>query len=87
MPGSEDLADWRAIVGEAGVARQDRDYDLYEARHTTGTLLSSLNVPEPVIICIMGHSSMISTKAYIHASLDDSRAALTQVSTRLLESA
>ena len=83
----EDQAGWKTITVQAGVAREDRPYDLYEARHTTGTLLSSLNVPEPVIIRIMGHSSMISTKAYIHASLDESRAALEQVSTRLLETA
>nr|WP_240161568.1 tyrosine-type recombinase/integrase [Flaviflexus equikiangi] len=81
----EDQADWKSLIEMAGVAREDRAYDLYEARHTTGTLLSSLNVPEPVIIRIMGHSSMISTKAYIHASLDESRVALEQVSTKLLE--
>lgn len=83
----EDQADWKTITTDAGVTRNDRPYYLYEARHTTGTLLSSLNVPEPVIIRIMGHSSMISTKAYIHASLDESRLALEQVSTRLLETA
>lgn len=83
----EDQADWKAITGAAGVSRPERPYDLYEARHTTGTLLSSLNVPEPVIIRIMGHSSMISTKAYIHASLDESRAALEQVSAKLLAAA
>lgn len=81
----EDQADWRSISVDAGIVRTDRPYDLYEARHTTGTLLSSLNVPEPVIIRIMGHSSMVSTKAYIHASLDESRLALEQVSTKLLE--
>ncbi|WP_182354390.1 tyrosine-type recombinase/integrase [Flaviflexus huanghaiensis] len=81
----EDQADWRSITVDAEIARDDRPYHLYEARHTTGTLLSSLNVPEPVIIRIMGHSSMISTKAYIHVSLDESRLALEQVSTKLLE--
>jgi len=85
---SLDRAAWVQIVDEARVARVDDDgagrrYDLYEARHTTATLLSEAGVDDETIIEIMGHSSILSTKAYLHTTSTRTREALNAVAKRL----
>ncbi|WRS29659.1 tyrosine-type recombinase/integrase [Actinomycetaceae bacterium MB13-C1-2] len=60
-----DRATWKRLCEQAGVP----DYDLYAARHTTASLLRDMGVPEEIITMIMGHSSMLSTKAYIHTTM------------------
>lgn len=83
----DDRQAWYDLCDAARVAHvegtQGRRYDLYEARHTTATLLMAGGVPEPVIIAIMGHSSVASTRAYQHSSLADARKALDGVAQRL----
>lgn len=56
---------WKRLCAQAGVP----EYDLYAARHTTASLLRDMGVPEEIITMIMGHSSMLSTKAYIHTTM------------------
>lgn len=66
---------WRAICAAAGVG----PYDLYEARHTTATILLSEGVDMEIIKAILGHSSILSTAAYAHVRTDTARAALERV--------
>lgn len=79
-----DRAAWKRLQLAAGVeSPAGRPYDLYEARHTTATLLMELGVPEEVIRAIMGHSAMASTRHYQHVSLDAARKALDAVAIKL----
>lgn len=79
-----DRAAWKQLQTDAGVrSPAGRPYDLYEARHTTATLLMELGVPEDVRKAIMGHSSMASTRHYQHVSLDGARNALDGVAVKL----
>lgn len=79
-----DLADWHALQEKAGVRHPSgRPYHTHEARHTAATLLMALGVDTQVIIAIMGHSSILSTRAYQHADLTLMRAALDGVAERL----
>lgn len=65
---------WERIVKTAGVTREDGTaYDLYEARHSTASLLRAYKVPEEYIIALMGHASITSTKAYLHTNAAASR--------------
>lgn len=79
-----DLADWHALQERAGVRHPSgRYYHTHEARHTTATLLMALGVDTQVIIAIMGHASILSTRHYQHADLALMRAALDGVAERL----
>ncbi len=83
-----DRAAWYALTDLEQVARLDDDqqgrrYVLYEARHTTATLLAEAGVPEATIVAIMGHASILSTRAYLHSSSSAKRSALDDVATRL----
>lgn len=79
-----DLADWHALQEKAGVKHPSgRYYHTHEARHTTATMLMALGVDTQVIIAIMGHSSILSTRAYQHADLTLMRTALDGVAEQL----
>lgn len=82
-----DRADWVALCDTAQVARVDgtegRRYALYEARHTTATLLREAGVDDETIKAIMGHATILSTKAYLHTDDARTRAALEKVAKRL----
>ncbi|SNU02227.1 Site-specific recombinase XerD [Ruaniaceae bacterium KH17] len=76
-----DRAQWYEIVDEAGVAvtlttGETRRPLLYEARHTAATLLLAGGVDDTTIKAILGHSSVLSTQAYLHADRTRSQAAL-----------
>ncbi|MDN6429557.1 MAG: site-specific integrase [Propionibacterium sp.] len=67
-------APWHVQRGRETVASvQGRRYDLYEARHTTASLLRASGVSDDVITMIMGHASILSSEAYIHISMDAAR--------------
>lgn len=59
-----------------------RRYTIHEARHTTATLLREAEVPDYVIIAIMGHASILSTRPYLspakHAELQHALAAVAE---------
>ena len=79
-----DLAMWKELQRVAGVASPDGGpYVLHEARHTTVSLLLAADVPESVVISIVGHASFAATSHYAHADLDAARAALMKVQDRL----
>ena len=75
----DDRDAWRILLADAGVG----PYDLYAARHTTATLLRAGRVPDETITAIMGHSSILSTRAYLHTDDDRARAALVDVAAAL----
>lgn len=88
----DDSAAWYALQDAAQVAHTadgpggsvaGRRYALHEARHATATLLMEAGVAETVIVAIMGHSSIVSSQAYLHASEEVSRKALDGIAGRL----
>ncbi|WP_087484886.1 tyrosine-type recombinase/integrase [Brachybacterium massiliense] len=81
---AEDLADWKMIVAASDVAHPaGRPYVLHEARHTTATLLHEAGIDSEVIRMIVGHSSMASTRGYLHLSDKRARQALEQIAIQL----
>lgn len=82
-----DRAAWVALQDTAQVAHVEgelgRRYTLYEARHTTATLLREAGVDDETIVAIMGHASILSTKAYLHTNRAKTRAALDGLASRL----
>ncbi len=75
----DDRAAWRDICAAAGVPA----YDLYSCRHTTATLLREAGVADEVITALVGHSSIASTRTYIHVRQAPLRDAVTAVADRL----
>lgn len=76
-----DRAQWYQIVDQAGVTvtlpnGEVRRPLLYEARHTAATLLLAGGVDDTTIKAVLGHSSVLSTQAYLHTDHSRSRAAL-----------
>jgi integrase len=67
-----DSTAWHAMLAAAGV----RDVELHAARHTAATMLHEAGVPEHTAMAILGHSSVSTTRAYQHVSLDEQRKAL-----------
>ncbi len=59
-----DYHEWKDILGAAGV----RDARLHDARHTAGTVLLVLKVPERVVMAIMGWSSVSMVRRYQHVT-------------------
>lgn len=60
-----------------------RRFTIHEARHTTATLLLEAGVDPTIIIAILGHSSMLSTKSYLHVKTAPLAAAMEAVAERL----
>lgn len=89
--GTDDRYAWQALQDAAGVHKSGSGtpddpwgyYVVHEARHSTATLLMAAGVPATVIIALMGHSAITTTMGYQHADLDQARAALEGVATRL----
>lgn len=83
----EDRHEFYGMQGAAEVGHDaGRYYFVHEARHTTGTLLRLLNVPEEIRLAIMGWSSVASGKNYEHIDakkMREMRDALQQVATVL----
>lgn len=80
----DDLQDWKDIQVAAKVTHPDgRRYVLHEARHSTATMLHEAGVDSEVIRMIVGHSSMASTRGYLHLSDKRAREALEQIATQL----
>jgi integrase len=57
-----DYHEWKALIAEAGL----RDARLYDARHTTATVLLILGIPTPTTMAIMGWSSVSMARRYQH---------------------
>ncbi|GGV04252.1 site-specific integrase [Kitasatospora herbaricolor] len=59
-----DYHEWKDMLQAAGV----RDARLHDARHTAGTVLLILGVPERIVMAIMGWSSTSMAKRYQHVT-------------------
>lgn len=80
----DDRLAWRGLQAVAGVSKPNGShYVVHEARHSTATLLMAAQVPATVVIAIMGHSAITTAMGYQHADLDQARAALEAVASRL----
>lgn len=76
-----DRAQWYEIVDDADVRitlsnGMTRRPLLYEARHTAATLLLAGGIDDTTIKAVLGHSSMLSTQAYLHTDQTRTQAAL-----------
>jgi integrase len=69
---AQDNHAWHAALGAAGLPQ----VKLHAARHTTATLLLELGVDPKVIQAILGHSTVVMTRAYQHASIEMQRRAM-----------
>lgn len=78
---------FRDLQDEAQVACVDgtlgRRYDLYECRHSTATLLRELGADDETIQAILGHATILSSKAYLHTDDRRTREALSSVAAAL----
>lgn len=67
-----DTEAWRELCRRAGVSV----VDLHSARHTMVTGLLEAGVDPEIIRQLVGHSTLVSTRHYLHVSQDAARAAL-----------
>lgn len=74
-PGRDNKA-WHAVLERAEVP----DVKLHSARHTAASLLLAANVPEPVIMRILGHSSYAVSKGYMNIDRNQMMESLTRMS-------
>lgn len=73
--GREDREAWKDLCKRAGV----RPLTLHSARHTMVSLLLEDGVDPEVIRQIAGHSTILSTRGYMHVSADRARDALSRL--------
>lgn len=66
---------WHTACDRAGVPR----CDMHATRHTAATLLLELGVSPEVIAQILGHSTILSTKGYMHVDRSLAKSALAQL--------
>jgi len=77
---ADDADQWRAVQLAAGVKHPTgRAYVGHEMRNTTATLLGETGVDEAIIIAILGHSSIATSRGYMTAREPAMRAALEAV--------
>lgn len=83
-PPKRDDAAWYALQDAAGVRHPDgRHFTIHEARHATASILLELGVDPVVITAIMGHSSILSSRPYMHTRAAVLVDALERVASRL----
>lgn len=87
MDDKADRQAWRDLCDVAQVASvegaQGRRYDLYEARHTTASLLRASGASDDEIEAVLGHSSITSSRTYIHITIDQTRDSLARAGDNL----
>lgn len=82
-PPKKDDAAWYALQDAAGVRHPDgRHYTIHEARHSTATLLLEAGVDPAVITAILGHSSIVTSRGYMHVKTAPLADALEKVAER-----
>lgn len=75
-----DRKEWDKALAAAGISHTDQ----HSARHTTVTLLLALGVPETIIMTIVGHSEVMTTRGYQHTDLTMQRKAMESLGSALL---
>jgi integrase len=76
-----DLAAWHAVLERAGALK----VPLHGARHTAASLLLEANVPEPIIMKILGHSSYAVSMGYMNVDRRLLAEAMSSMSARMIE--
>lgn len=76
---AQDNRAWHQVLERAGVGQ----VRLHDARHTTASLLLDAGVSEPVMMKILGHSSVAVTRGYQNIDSRQLTDALTALSSRL----
>lgn len=76
----DDADEWRALQEAAGVKHATgRMYVGHEMRNTTATLLFELRVDEVIIVALLGHASIVTSRGYARGRQPAMLAALQQV--------
>jgi len=84
IPKSLDSAEWKQLQDDAKVQHPSgRPYTGHETRHTTATLLMEAGVDPVVITAILGHSSIVVSRGYMHANQQHALEAMEKVAARL----
>ena len=79
----QDLEEWYALQGTAGVGHPaGRYYYVHEARHATATRLKEEGVDDHTITALLGHSSILTSRGYMHTSHAAALDALARVAQR-----
>ena len=66
-----DSKDWRHLQDKAGVAKEIsedgtiRRYAIHELRNTASTLMLEAGVPDAVILEMLGHTALQTTRGYM----------------------
>lgn len=80
----DDLRAFHDLQAVAGVAHPSgRPYHGHEMRHATASILLALKVDTQIIVALMGHSSILSSRTYMHHDQQQLRDALDGVAERL----
>jgi len=80
----DDLAEWYALQDTVGVRHPSgRHYYLYEARHGLATRLMEAGTDEHVITALMGHSSIVTSRGYMHVKQQHALEAMEKVAMQL----
>lgn len=79
-----DDEEWAGLQQAADVRHPSgRLFSTHEARHTTATLLLEVGTDPAVVVAIMGHSDVLTTRGYQHVRTERAREALGLVAERL----
>lgn len=77
---ADDTSAWRDTLVASGIYDEGDDVPtLHAARHTLATLLQDADVPEPVRMAIIGHSTATAQRIYAHVDTTLTRRALGQL--------
>lgn len=83
-PSKVDDEEWYGLQQAADVRHPaGRLFGIHEARHTTATLLLECGVDPAVVVAIMGHSSILTSRGYQHVRTERAMEALQLVAERL----
>lgn len=83
-----DDEEWYALQttvgqGHPGAGGVGRFFTVHEARHTTATLLLEAGVDPAVITAILGHSTIVTSRGYMHVNTAPLADAMSRVAARL----
>lgn len=75
IDGRTDWRDWQALLDKAGVPRRP----IHHARHYAATVMMNAGQPEPVIMALLGHTQVATSRRYAHLDREMTRAAAAAV--------
>lgn len=85
--GTADRREWHALQDAADVRHHgpdgDRHYSVHEVRHTTATALLAAGVDPHVVTSILGHSTITTSRGYMHVDQTMRREAMAAVAEHL----